>query len=477
MNKLLNLKLVTFLVGMVALIGALMMPGSADLASSGRRSAWNQGYDQFTRWKKRVEARPRSSNRLYKGLLDEFGSKYRDMKSQRRAPAALQAPPPNDNCADEIDVTDMNCPFTDAQDTTDATNEPNEPETTCGDAAVPTQSNSVWYGFTSTSPDPVGVAVNTFGSNYDTVVQVYESTGPGDCDTLVPCACDDDGNPDGTSFALFVAQPGVLYKIKVAGFGATGGGSMSLRIDCMLIGDLSCVLLPPLATNKVGRDHTVTVTLLVNGVPAPIPDIPVQFNVTDGPNAGTMGMGVTDDMGQTRFTYTGNGGPGTDTIVASGTLLGFLPEPPDCDEPFSCTAAVTWKKCPFVQVAEGTTEAESLVALGQRFRDEVLSRTPRGQQYIRWFDQFSDEIVSTMVSNPGLLFETQQKLERYQSVIASMVDRGSAVVSQADLKDVDELLRAYAVQASPRLRRAIEQVRRDLRDPRVQAEFGIRLRR
>jgi len=134
-------------------------------------------------------------------------------------------------------------------------------------------------------------------------------------------------------------------------------------------------------------------------------------------------------------------------------------------------------KCPFTKAAAGTGEAESLIDLGHRFRDEVLAQTSRGQEYTRLYNQFSDEVVGLLVSNPGLLFETQEKLERYQPVLASMVNRGGTVVSQADLKDVDDLLRAYAVQASPGLRRVIEQVRRDLRDPQVQAEFGIRVGR
>src|SRR5262249_2552710 len=40
-----------------------------------------------------------------------------------------------------------------------------------------------------------------------------------------------------------------------------------------------------------------------------------------GPNAGKTGSGVTNSSGQTSFTYSDTGGPGTDTIQASiGTL-------------------------------------------------------------------------------------------------------------------------------------------------------------
>lgn len=39
--------------------------------------------------------------------------------------------------------------------------------------------------------------------------------------------------------------------------------------------------------------------------------------ITAGPNAGVNGTGVTDVSGQARFTWTGSGGPGEDTVQAS----------------------------------------------------------------------------------------------------------------------------------------------------------------
>jgi hypothetical protein len=78
-------------------------------------------------------------------------------------------------------------------------------------------------------------------------------------------------------------------------------------------------LTPEEATNPVGTDHTVTAT--VTG----IEDDPrsfrlVQFAVTVGPNIGEAGQDCTDQAGQATFTYTGDGGAGTDTITA--TVIG-----------------------------------------------------------------------------------------------------------------------------------------------------------
>lgn len=78
----------------------------------------------------------------------------------------------------------------------------------------------------------------------------------------------------------------------------------------------SITLDPPTATNVVGTNHTVTATVrnpqgqLQQGVT-------VTFLVTSGPNQGDTGTGVTNASGQTTFTWTGDGGAGTDVIQAS----------------------------------------------------------------------------------------------------------------------------------------------------------------
>lgn len=93
----------------------------------------------------------------------------------------------------------------------------------------------------------------------------------------------------------------------------------------------ACLLDPLDDTNLVGTDHSTTVTVTQNGVPAA--GIVVSFNVSAGPNAGTADFAVTDGLGQAVFLYTSNGAPGVDTIRASGTISGV---------PFECTTTKTW---------------------------------------------------------------------------------------------------------------------------------------
>ena len=85
-------------------------------------------------------------------------------------------------------------------------------------------------------------------------------------------------------------------------------------------------LAPPAGTNLVGQARTITATI-VNQDGRPLAGLPVTFQVTAGPNAGTTGTtdpanGQTNANGQITFTYVGSSGAGTDTIVASAAIPG-----------------------------------------------------------------------------------------------------------------------------------------------------------
>ncbi len=78
----------------------------------------------------------------------------------------------------------------------------------------------------------------------------------------------------------------------------------------------SITLDPAAGAAEPGTDHTVTATVR-NDVGALLPGATVTFNVVSGPNTGETGTAVTGANGEATFTWTGDGGPGTDTIEAS----------------------------------------------------------------------------------------------------------------------------------------------------------------
>lgn len=108
-----------------------------------------------------------------------------------------------------------------------------------------------------------------------------------------------------------------------------------------LVPVIGIVLEPESAENDVGEDHTVTATL-TDLFGTPQEGIEVTFEVISGPNAGETGTSTTDANGEASFTYTGDGGVGTDQIKACFTNQAgdeicsdsvtkeWINTPPDC---------------------------------------------------------------------------------------------------------------------------------------------------
>lgn len=97
----------------------------------------------------------------------------------------------------------------------------------------------------------------------------------------------------------------------------------------------SCSLSPQSDTNQVGTSHSVVVTVTVNTIATPA--VSVDFAVVSGPNAGASVTQLTDINGHAAFTYPSNGSPGTDTIMATGSVSGVS---------FSCSATKLWETGP-----------------------------------------------------------------------------------------------------------------------------------
>lgn len=155
-----------------------------------------------------------------------------DVKAPVKNPGSPAAPggtaPANDNCANAIPIND--CPFTDNQNTSGASNETGEPASTCA-----LQGNSVWYTGV-TGANFVNVTLDTCGSDFDTAVMIWQVDPAQPCNfaTFVPVACNDDAGGCGSglqSRVSITAQPNTTYKIQVGGFaGATG--NLVVNIAC-----------------------------------------------------------------------------------------------------------------------------------------------------------------------------------------------------------------------------------------------------
>ncbi len=151
--------------------------------------------------------------------------------------------------------------------------------------------------------------------------------------------------------------------------------------------------------------------------------------------------------------------------------------------------------CPLESI--NVQDAPSIRKRAYDFRDNVLVKSERGKKYTHDYYQYAGEITKLMIFNPSLFARTVDALERYQPVVESMLSHERAraekirsgemasdqavveptVVTDRELDDVDELLNSFSAQASGQLRQTLDGLRSDIRDPEVQAEFGIQVRR
>ncbi len=103
-----------------------------------------------------------------------------------------------------------------------------------------------------------------------------------------------------------------------------------------VVGQPSCAVTPSTDTNPVGSEHTVTATFRRgDGTPAGV--VPVSIGIFSGPNAIFLADALSEANGQLVFTYTGEGGRGTDVIDFAGVVDG---------EVVTCSAIKTWRAAP-----------------------------------------------------------------------------------------------------------------------------------
>ena len=126
------------------------------------------------------------------------------------AAPALAAAPTNDERSGTTVIPDL--PFTDRIDATDATNSADDPVEERDDYQYPIcwSGPTVWYSFTANKD--VRLVANTFDSDYDTVLAVFN--GEPSEDSLLVCNDDTRGNQ---SCAAFEAKSGRTYTFVVSG--------------------------------------------------------------------------------------------------------------------------------------------------------------------------------------------------------------------------------------------------------------------
>jgi hypothetical protein len=137
----------------------------------------------------------------------------------------VSPPAANDAFTAAIDLAN---PATAEANTAGATLEDGEPQPSCAPSGA-----TLWYRFTA---DDLGIVrITTAGSDFDTVLAVYEGDDLGD---LTEVACSDDtGVPfvtrSGSSEVTFLSEAGRTYMIQAGGFGGDIG-ALALAVSGLL---------------------------------------------------------------------------------------------------------------------------------------------------------------------------------------------------------------------------------------------------
>ena len=112
-------------------------------------------------------------------------------------------------------------PYNKTQDVRQATTAVSDPAPSCD----PAGGHSVWYRYTPTIAG--SLLVNTFGSDYDTVLSIWTGTR----NNLAEVGCNDDSN-SGTQSSLNVAvQAGTPYFIEITSYDNDEAGTLRLAAD------------------------------------------------------------------------------------------------------------------------------------------------------------------------------------------------------------------------------------------------------
>jgi hypothetical protein len=167
-----------------------------------------------------------------------------------------QVAPTNDDFAAAEVITAL--PFTDSDNTTDATSVDDPPN----DCVI--GGHTVWYQFTPT--EDLRINANTFGSDYDTGIAVYT----GEPGALTQIVCNDDVilGQFVQSLVTFDAVAGTTYFFMVGSFGDSPGGNLVFNVG--VSPELGLTIDPRgsvnAATGEVTISGTVTCAEPLSGV-------------------------------------------------------------------------------------------------------------------------------------------------------------------------------------------------------------------
>jgi len=145
--------------------------------------------------------------------------------------------------------------------------------------------------------------------------------------------------------------------------------------------------------------------------------------------------------------------------------ISLVPEPP-------CPLKTLLGPSPFgeIRFLQKLTRTSTLY----RFRDEVLARTAKGNEYIALYYEHAREVAAMLLRDPDLALRSAGMLARLTPKIQAAVDGMPSSLKQEDNAAAEDLMDQIAGKASPKLQAVIERVRGDLRSGILNSMFAPR---
>ena len=165
------------------------------------------------------------------------------------------------------------------------------------------------------------------------------------------------------------------------------------------------------------------------------------------------------------FTLTGvSGGSAILTVTAvNGQGVSYL----------QVYADVNVMSCPASLTLEGTPDSKTKLEILHNFRDNVMAMSSEGQEDIRLFYQNAVEGSYLLLRHPELRGRTYEVLENILPVIEAAVTGQPAMLTAADVADIENLMEAFAAKASPAMKNAIQRIQSDFYQGKFLSLFGI----
>ena len=128
---------------------------------------------------------------------------------------------------------------------------------------------------------------------------------------------------------------------------------------------------------------------------------------------------------------------------------------------------------PWCPMSLALYENEDDLSSLRKFRDERLSSTPLGQDYINLFYKHSDEVTLILLLNPDLISHTAEAIGKLLPVVDSLIKGEGINVDMETIKEIDILLDGIDAEASPSLKVDINKIKKDINRGELFKQLGI----